>query len=83
MAVLSFAAGGSSDPTETCRGSTCVANESERSGAPDELAFAVGQLAGPGTYTCERCGHAFAEYALSFEVEPCAKCGGVLFRRTD
>ncbi len=48
----------------------------------DEQVFTVGQLAGPGTYRCEACGRETAEYALSFEIEPCP-CGGTLFRRVD
>jgi hypothetical protein len=48
----------------------------------DETRFVVGQLAGPGTYRCESCGGERVEYALSFEIEPCA-CGGIAFRRID
>lgn len=48
----------------------------------DETAFVIGQLAGPGTYRCETCGHVRVETALSFEIEECA-CGGGSFRRLD
>ncbi|MBV8221761.1 MAG: hypothetical protein JO293_00195 [Candidatus Eremiobacteraeota bacterium] len=48
----------------------------------DEQTFSVGQLAGPGTYRCTACGRTVTEYALSFEIEPCA-CGGITFRRVD
>lgn len=48
----------------------------------DEPKFTVGQLAGPGTYRCTACGKEFAEYALSFEIEPC-ECGGTEFLRID
>jgi hypothetical protein len=48
----------------------------------EETLFVVGQLAGPGTYRCERCGDRWTEYALSFVIEPCG-CGGETFRRMD
>lgn len=48
----------------------------------DDTRFVVGQLAGPGTYRCESCGAECVEYALSFEIEPCA-CGGQTFLRID
>ena len=48
----------------------------------DERKFCVGQLAGPGTYRCLACGRQWAEYALSFEIEPCP-CGGTAFERVD
>jgi len=48
----------------------------------DEIAFVVGQLAGPGTYRCDACSATRTEYALSFEIEACP-CGGTTFRRVD
>ena len=57
-------------------------SDSAKFSGVDDTSFVVGQLAGPGTYRCEACGRERTEYALSFEIEPCA-CGGMTFRRID
>lgn len=48
----------------------------------DDEVVVVGQLTGPGTYRCTACGAETDEYALSFEIEPCA-CGNDSYYRVD
>ncbi|TVQ87184.1 MAG: hypothetical protein EA400_11605 [Chromatiaceae bacterium] len=44
--------------------------------------YQAGQITGPGTLVCDRCG-AETHFVRAGRIPPCADCGGLAFRRAD